>query len=445
MLSAANLKAAQQVVYSRALAQRGRSRDASSGIKAPLSVRAAVKNNAGSNKSSVARIIKLLEAANVPDAAAVAFPTMGRPRMLTDEENEAIMAFVIWREGAGLPACKGVKLKMQQIHYASAGTQKRSQSAECGTAASVTIILKWFERLTEAIVNRRINASECWNADQTVVRVGILREHVQCLIMHTKREVRVQVLSPEYRETCTVIVRKFLPDEKLPEGALETLTAASQSASTGSMLQSWSAIAVIDPERKSHVATLAGDQEFIREAPLFILFCADLSRLHDASDYHGRPGDGAGLECIDLFIMATLDAALAAQNVTVAAESLGLGMCYVGAARNNARDLPDYLGLPPYVVGLLVMAVSYAEPKYLNSHKPRLSISEVMYRDIWKDEERAEHIKKYKDTLQNHYKRQNKPGRKVWRVSLANCMSSSDLDGRGKMRSVLDQQGFKFT
>ncbi|KAJ4050683.1 hypothetical protein NW761_005480 [Fusarium oxysporum] len=143
MLSAANLKAAQQVVYSRALAQKGRPRDASSGIKAPLSVRAAVKNNAGSNKSSVARIIKLLEAANVPDAAAVAFPTMGRPRMLTDEENEAIMAFVIWREGAGLPACKGVKLKMQQIHYASAGTQKRSQSAECGTVASVTIILRY--------------------------------------------------------------------------------------------------------------------------------------------------------------------------------------------------------------------------------------------------------------------------------------------------------------
>ncbi|SCO91023.1 uncharacterized protein FRV6_15151 [Fusarium oxysporum] len=431
MLSAANLKAAQQVVYSRALAQRGRSRDASSGIKAPLSVRAAVKNNAGSNKSSVARIIKLLEAANVPDAAAVAFPTMGRPRM--DPEAKPISRMWYRRFCDDHPEIRRAFLK---------AAEKSRESWETGGISNTK---EWFERLTEAIVNRRINASECWNADQTGVRVGILREHVQCLIMHTKREVRVQVLSPEDRATCTVIVRKFLPDEKLPEGALETLTAAAQSASTGSMLQSWSAIAVIDPERKSHVATLAGDQEFIREAPLFILFCADLSRLHDASDYHGRPGDGAGLECIDLFIMATLDAALAAQNVTVAAESLGLGMCYVGAARNNACDLSDYLGLPPYVVGLLVMAVSYADPKYLNSHKPRLSISEVMYRDIWKGEERAEHIKKYKDTLQNHYKRQNKPGRKVWRVSLTNCASSSDLDGRGRMRSVLDQQGFKFT
>jgi hypothetical protein len=106
MPSDANLKAAQQVVYSRALAQRGRSRDTSGGIKPLLSIRAADKNNAGSNKSSVARIIKLLEAADASDPADVAFPTMGRPRMLTDEKDEAIVAFVIWMERAGLPTCR---------------------------------------------------------------------------------------------------------------------------------------------------------------------------------------------------------------------------------------------------------------------------------------------------------------------------------------------------
>jgi hypothetical protein len=103
MSSDANLKAAQQVVYSRALAQRGRSCDTSGGIKPLLSIRAADKNNAGSNKSSVARIIKLLETADASDAADVAFPTMGLPRMLTDED-EAIVAFVIWMERA-YPSC----------------------------------------------------------------------------------------------------------------------------------------------------------------------------------------------------------------------------------------------------------------------------------------------------------------------------------------------------
>ncbi|RKK65555.1 hypothetical protein BFJ69_g16180 [Fusarium oxysporum] len=79
------------------------------------------------------------------------------------------------------------------------------KSRKSWEAGGISDTKEWFERLTEAIVNHRINASECWNTDQAGVRVGILRERVQCLIMRTKREARAQVLSPEDRETCTVI------------------------------------------------------------------------------------------------------------------------------------------------------------------------------------------------------------------------------------------------
>ncbi|KAF4994465.1 hypothetical protein FDECE_13114 [Fusarium decemcellulare] len=237
-------------------------------------------------------------------------------------------------------------------------------------------------------------------------------------------------------------VRHFLHDERLPDGTLNTLMAAAQSASTGSMLQSWSVVAVTDPDRKSRVAILCGDQDFIRQAPLFLLFCADLGRLADASEHHGDPGQGAGLKRIDLFIMATLDAAMAAQNATIAAESLGLGMCYVGGARNNARDLADYLDLPHRVVGLFGMAVGKADPAYLNSRKPRLPMNEVVHQDTWKSEDRAKRIAKYEGTLKAHYRHQGKPERPSWTSLLADFVSSSDLDGRGRMRDVLDEQGF---
>ena len=76
----------------------------------------------------------------------------------------------------------------------------------------------------------------------------------------------------EWNETLATImnhrsVRGFLP-QQLPDGALELLIAAAQSASTSSNLQVWSVVAVRDPARKSRIADLAGKQQFIRDAPL---------------------------------------------------------------------------------------------------------------------------------------------------------------------------------
>src|ERR1700748_1692596 len=73
-------------------------------------------------------------------------------------------------------------------------------------------------------------------------------------------------------------VRAFLP-RALPEGTLELLVAAAQSASTSSNLQFWSVVAVQDLERKSRRAELAGQQQFIRDAPLLLVWLADLSRI----------------------------------------------------------------------------------------------------------------------------------------------------------------------
>ena len=73
-------------------------------------------------------------------------------------------------------------------------------------------------------------------------------------------------------------VRAFLP-RALPEGTLELLIAASQSASSSSNLQFWSVVAVQESERKSRLAELAGQQQFIRDAPLLLVWLADLSRL----------------------------------------------------------------------------------------------------------------------------------------------------------------------
>ncbi|RKK90484.1 hypothetical protein BFJ68_g16437 [Fusarium oxysporum] len=71
--------------------------------------------------------------------------------------------------------------------------------------AGVEETKQWFQRLTEVITNYRIGAFECWNADQAGVRVEILRERVECLVVRTKKKTSTEVLSPADRETCIVI------------------------------------------------------------------------------------------------------------------------------------------------------------------------------------------------------------------------------------------------
>ena len=86
--------------------------------------------------------------------------------------------------------------------------------------------------------------------------------------------------------------RNYL-DQPLPEGALETIVAAAQSASTSSNLQVWSVVAVEDPARKLRLADLAGGQQHVRDCQLLLIWLCDLARLDMLGKEKGR--DAAAL------------------------------------------------------------------------------------------------------------------------------------------------------
>lgn len=110
-------------------------------------------------------------------------------------------------------------------------------------------------------------------------------------------------------------VRAFT-DQPLPEGTLETLVAAAQSASTSSNLQVWSVVAVQEGDRKGRLSALAGNQPYIHQAPLFLVWLADLSRVSRIADQHGVELEA--LPYLESLLLGTIDAALAAQNAVVA-------------------------------------------------------------------------------------------------------------------------------
>ena len=140
-------------------------------------------------------------------------------------------------------------------------------------------------------------------------------------------------------------IRKFT-EASIDDTMVESIIGAGLSAATSSNLQGTTVIRVRNPETRTAIATLAGGQAHVETAAAFFVWCADLHRSALACEMDGgemSPG------MTEHFMIATIDCALAAQTAVVAAESLGLGICYIGSIRNDPQPVADLLELPDQV------------------------------------------------------------------------------------------------
>ncbi|MBO1076537.1 NADPH-dependent oxidoreductase [Roseomonas marmotae] len=227
----------------------------------------------------------------------------------------------------------------------------------------------------------------------------------------------------------------------LPEGLAETLVAAAQSAASSSNMQTWSVVVVRDPARRARLAELSANQGFAAKAPLFLAFIADTSRLRRMSERHGEPMEG--LDYLELFMVACIDAGLAAQNATVAAESLGLGTCYIGALRNRPEEVAQELGLPPGAVALFGLCVGYADPQAPAPQiKPRLPQSTILHQERYNTAREQEAVESYDATL-TAFSLSQGIGPQGWiRRMFTRLGTPAALQGRHRMKEVLRNLGF---
>ena len=232
-------------------------------------------------------------------------------------------------------------------------------------------------------------------------------------------------------------VRAFDP-APLDEGTLEWLIAAAQSAPSSSNLQTWSVVAVQDPARKARLAELAGGQDHVRDAPLVLVWLADLARLRGLAQQAQVPVEAA--DYLDTSLMGVIDAVLAAQNAVVAAQSLGLGTVYLGAIRNQPERVAEELGLPPgvfAVVGLCVGRPDAARPAAI---KPRLPQAAVLSRERYARPEAQRHVQLYDATMQSFYAAQGMPVARWSEHSLARLRGPEQLRGRHRLVEALQAQ-----
>lgn len=231
-------------------------------------------------------------------------------------------------------------------------------------------------------------------------------------------------------------IRKF-KDQAIAPALFDDLIKAGQSAATSSFLQGATIVRVVDKVKRNQIAELAGGQRYVESAAEFMVFCADLKRAGNYCDEYGNAFEG---DFTEHFIIATVDVALMAQSLVTAAESVGLGICYIGGIRNNPVLVTELLELPRGVYPVFGLCLGY--PDQDPETKPRLPISVILKQEVYNEIGDRDMIAKYDELISEYYKARTGGGHGIsWTEQVADLLSEKS---RPHMKKFLAAQGFKF-
>ncbi len=184
-------------------------------------------------------------------------------------------------------------------------------------------------------------------------------------------------------------IRRYKSDP-IPEDLLTRILDSARQAPTSSNLQTYSIIVVTDPSKKDKLAGYCGNQSYVAGCPVFLAMCPDLRRIERVCELRGYQFTD---RYIEMMMVAVVDTALVAQNIVVAAEASGLGICMIGAIRNNPAQVSDLLKLPERVVPLMGICLGY--PDHEPMIKPRLPRELAVHREEYRDDHLADLIADY--------------------------------------------------
>lgn len=192
-------------------------------------------------------------------------------------------------------------------------------------------------------------------------------------------------------------------DKPVDRATINTLVAAALEAPSAGNMCLWSVLNITDPAIKERLSVTCDNQPFIATAPAVLVFCVDYERWYQqfcrnaeqVGETTRKPGAGD-------FLLAFEDTMIAAQSAVLAAESLGLGSCYIGDILENYETHQELLKLPQYVIPVSLICFGYPTEQQKSRKKPaRFTVDEVMCENTYSPTFPAE----FKDALA---RRQNK-------------------------------------
>jgi nitroreductase len=233
-------------------------------------------------------------------------------------------------------------------------------------------------------------------------------------------------------------IRSF-SDQPVEESILNTIVRTAQCAATSNHIQACTIIRVRDKKNQKQIADLAGPQIWVEKATVFLVFCAEMVRLEAACEKHNtHPEEGWA----EQFIVATVDAALLAQNLIIAAESFGMGGVFIGGIRNDPEKVCELLQIPDKAYPVFGMCLGY--PAQVPDIKPRLPLELILKDDSFngtQTKESSEKALEDYDTTMREYNlnRDSNIKDQTWTGQMAEFMGRVN---RPHMKSFLEKKGF---
>jgi len=231
-------------------------------------------------------------------------------------------------------------------------------------------------------------------------------------------------------------VRRY-KDEPISKEIVEELVRAGQHAASSHFVQSYSVIHVTDTEKRGQLAELSENRRQFYTAGAVLVFCIDFSRLEHAAKLSNRSIDYSSAENV---LVGAIDVGLFAQNVAIAAESKGYGICFIGGVRNAPQEISDILGLPKGVAPMFGMSIGV--PNEANEVKPRLPLEAVLHENSYNVEKYDELIPAYDKTIQAYYaSRDSNQKDATWSEGMADFL---EKPRRAHMKEFMQKRGFEF-
>ncbi|MAU10534.1 MAG: NADPH-dependent oxidoreductase [Anaerolineaceae bacterium] len=234
-----------------------------------------------------------------------------------------------------------------------------------------------------------------------------------------------------------VSIRKYT-DQDIDQSLLEALLNAARRSPTSSNMQTYSMVVVRDPEKKAKLSEYAGNQQHVKDCPVFVALCADVSRMKQAAELHGS-SLGQNLENS---MVAIVDAAIVGMSLTTAAESVGLGAVMIGAMRNHPAEVADLLNLPKGAFVVYGLCLGWPDGEQIPPQKPRLPEDLVIHYESYDQSDTVDKLKQHDDELAAHYNSLNRNlNSAAWTGIVADKFSEPR---RTFLREVLTDLGMSF-
>ncbi len=205
-------------------------------------------------------------------------------------------------------------------------------------------------------------------------------------------------------------VRKFA-DKKISKDDIDSIIHSAMRAPTAGNQMLYSIIEVDDQSLKDRLVKTCDDQPFIATAPLVLLFLADYQRTYDffissgVKEYSIKEGIQHRTPGVGDLMLASCDALIAAQNSVIAAESLGLGSCYIGDIMENYEIHQEMFNLPEYTFPITMLCFGYPVGDYTGRQTvPRYLKEYIHFKNQYKRLKQADFMEMVKPIKEKYFK-----------------------------------------